>query len=178
MTTTSKKALTFGLLAGALALSAPVPVQAAEADTRLTRATVAKQLGQVRQATAKYHNVDAALADGYRPTGHCEESPDGAMGIHYLNPARLGELDPLRPAVLLYLPTHQGQRLIGVEYFHVDADQDLTTDDDVPSLFGQTFNGPMVGHEPGMPIHDDLHVWVWAHNPAGMFAQWNPALSC
>lgn len=139
---------------------------------------MAKQLAQVRQATAKYHDVAAALADGYQPTGHCEQSPAGVMGAHHLNPARLGELDPLRPAVLLYLPAHKGQRLVGVEYFHVDRDQDLTTDDDVPSLFGQNFNGPMVGHQPGMPIHDDLHVWLWAHNPAGMFAQWNPALSC
>ena len=47
-----------------------------------------------------------------------------------------------------------------------------------PQLFGQTFQGPMPGHVPGMPWHWDLHVWVWANNPSGMFAQWNPALSC
>jgi hypothetical protein len=22
------------------------------------------------------------------------------------------------------------------------------------------------------------HVWVWRHNPAGMFVDWNPELSC
>ena len=36
----------------------------------------------------------------------------------------------------------------------------------------------MPGHLPGMPWHWDLHVWVWANNPSGTFAQWNPALSC
>jgi hypothetical protein len=23
-----------------------------------------------------------------------------------------------------------------------------------------------------------LHVWVWKHNPSGMFADWNPQVSC
>ena len=45
-------------------------------------------------------------------------------------------------------------------------------------LFGQTFDGPMPGHIPTMPWHWDLHVWVWAHNPSGMFAEWNPSLQC
>ena len=22
------------------------------------------------------------------------------------------------------------------------------------------------------------HAWVWKHNPAGMFADWNPEVSC
>ena len=47
-----------------------------------------------------------------------------------------------------------------------------------PSLFGQSFQGPMAGHVPGMPWHYDLHVWAWSENPAGRFAQWNPTLSC
>jgi hypothetical protein len=29
-----------------------------------------------------------------------------------------------------------------------------------------------------MPIHYDLHVWLYKHNPAGMFAAWNPRVSC
>lgn len=44
-----------------------------------------------------------------------------------------------------------------------------------PVLFGRTFDGPMAGHGPGMPWHYDLHVWIWAHNPSGTFAQFNPA---
>jgi hypothetical protein len=36
----------------------------------------------------------------------------------------------------------------------------------------------MLGHNPQMPIHYDLHLWVGRHNPAGLFAQWNPAISC
>jgi hypothetical protein len=36
----------------------------------------------------------------------------------------------------------------------------------------------MLGHGPGMPIHYDLHLWIWAPNPRGMFAQYNPAVRC
>ena len=139
---------------------------------------VEAQLAEVRAATARYHRVDAALADGYRPSPECAASPDGAMGVHYVNPARMGAIDAERPAMLLYEPTPDGPRLAGVEYFRADADQDLTTDDDRPSLFGRAFDGPMPGHQPGMPVHYDLHVWLWADNPAGIFAPWNPALSC
>ena len=32
----------------------------------------------------------------------------------------------------------------------------------------------MLGHEPGMPIHYDLHVWIWQHNPVGMLDMFNP----
>ena len=40
------------------------------------------------------------------------------------------------------------------------------------------FDGPMDGHGPGQPRHYDKHAWLWAHNPAGTWASWNPALSC
>jgi hypothetical protein len=136
-------------------------------------------LASIRSATAKYHDVNVALADGYIPVSPCEASPAGTMGIHYLNPGLVGgPIDRLHPQILLYLPTADGLELVGVEYFRPDADQNLSTSSDRPSLLGQPFNGPMVGHNPQMPIHYDLHVWLWKHNPAGMFAIWNPALSC
>jgi hypothetical protein len=33
-------------------------------------------------------------------------------------------------------------------------------------------------HEPGMPVHYDLHAWIWKRNPAGTFAMWNPRVEC
>lgn len=141
-----------------------------------------RSLAQVRAATARYHDVSVAEAAGYVPVSPCVEEPGlGAMGIHYLNHDLLvdGVLDPAAPELLLYLPNEHGRlRLVGVEYLQVDADQDLATDDDRPWLFGVPFDGPMDGHGPGEPVHYDLHVWIWSHNPAGTFAAWNPALSC
>jgi hypothetical protein len=102
------------------------------------------------------------------------------MGVHFLNPGRaMAPIDATKPAILLYQPTSDGgYRLLGAEWFQADADQDLGTDDDRPSLWGQAFDGPMLGHEPGMPVHYDLHVWLYDANPAGVFASWNPAVSC
>jgi len=138
------------------------------------------ELQEVRAAVARYHSVDQAEADGYFAASPCESSPAGTMGIHYVNPALFGPgIDPLQPEVLLYIPRADGSlEFVGVEYFAVDADQDLATANDRPSIFGHPFDGPMLGHGPDMPIHYDLHVWVAERNPAGVFAQWNPAIAC
>jgi hypothetical protein len=139
-------------------------------------------LRDVRKATRVYRDVKAAEAAGYVAASSCEEDPKyGAMGIHYANPELVadGVLDPLRPEILVYQPTAHGRlRLGAVEYFQVDADQDLATDSDRPWLFGVPFDGPMLGHNPEMPIHYDLHVWLYRYNPAGIFAMWNPLVHC
>ncbi len=141
---------------------------------------VSQNLAGVRAATAKYHDPAAAKADGYLPSHECAESPDGVMGYHWVNPAYLARpIDLTRPQVLIYQPRRNGGlRLVAVEYLAWDPDQDLATDDDRPTLFDRGFDGPMLGHGAGMPIHYDLHVWVWQHNPDGMFATWNPGGSC
>lgn len=102
------------------------------------------------------------------------------MGYHYVNPALFdAPLDVRTPPLLLYQPNEDGGReLVAVEYFKVDEDQNLATNGDRPSLFGAAFDGPMPGHSDDMPIHYDLHVWLWQHNPDGMFAAFNPEGSC
>jgi len=59
-----------------------------------------------------------------------------------------------------------------------DADQNLSTDSDRPQLFGVPFDGPMRGHVEGMPMHYELHAWIWESNPNGVFASYNPNVSC
>lgn len=169
------------LAAALLAATSTVAGVGASADAHAAghRSTEAAGLSSVRQATARFHDVDVATAEGYVPTSPCVAGPGGVMGIHYANPALLGRpIDVRRPAMLLYVPGEDGLELAGVEYFQADADQDLATDGDRPSVLGQELDGPMLGHGEGMPIHYDLHVWVWKHNPAGTFAEFNPALSC
>ena len=139
-------------------------------------------LRRARAATRRFRSVAAARAAGYAATGECAQDPKyGGMGIHYANPDLIedGRLDVTEPEVLVYQPMPSGRlRLGAVEYFQADADQDLATDPDRPHLFGLPFDGPMLGHEPGMPIHYDLHVWLYRHNPAGLFAAWNPRVHC
>lgn len=154
-----------------------------------------KQMAEVRQATAKYHDVSVAEADGYVSTEECVEVPGlGGMGIHYVNWGLLQDesIDHLAPEILLYVPTDDGLRLVAVEYVMV-AFTDVGSgpqpwfDTDLPPggwitsnpvLFEQMFNGPMPGHGPGEPWHSELHVWLWQGNPQGVFADFNPHVSC
>ncbi|GAA2760130.1 hypothetical protein [Actinopolymorpha rutila] len=142
----------------------------------------AAQRQVIRDATARYRNVDNAVEAGYLPTDVCVADPTlGGMGYHYVNPdlATNPNLDPTRPEVLVYARDHHSRlHLVAIEYFKADADQNLGTDDDRPTLFGEPFDGPMLGHEPGQPIHYDLHAWVWRPNPAGELAQFNPTVRC
>jgi hypothetical protein len=142
--------------------------------------TTKERLREVRRATKSFRDVDEALSAGYVAADECVSGPDGAMGIHYTNP-RLADddrLNPRRPEILVYEPRDERLRLVAVEYFRADADGRLDTDYDRPYMFGRGFDGPMEGHEPGMPVHYDLHAWVWKHNPAGTFAMWNPRVEC
>lgn len=183
--TKARTILVGALLAGALAVTPSCSATAGQSPAE-PRGEIAAETGdlllQVRRATSVYKDVEAAEAAGYIPPGPCAEDPKyGGMGIHYENRALVedGVLDPLRPEVLVYQPTKNGElRLGAVEYFQVDGDQNLATDGDRPWLFNVPFDGPMLGHSPTMPIHYDLHVWLYRHNPAGLFAMWNPRVHC
>jgi hypothetical protein len=139
-------------------------------------------LERARAATSRFRKVAVAREAGYAAAGECEDDPKyGGMGIHYANEELIadGVLDVTKPEILVYEPMPSGKlRLGAIEYFQADADQDLATDPDRPFLFDLPFDGPMLGHEPGMPIHYDLHVWLYRHNPAGRFAMWNPRVHC
>jgi hypothetical protein len=161
----------------ALALAtAPAPAASGPVDPK-----AARDLARAYAASARYLDEKAALADGYVPH-QCSADPagHGAMGYHYFNESRYGSLDPAKPAALLFEDGKDGRRrLAGVEWIVVDADQNPRTSGDRPSMFGgQKFEGPMPGHYPGMPVHYDLHVWLWKHNPEGLFDRWNPRVKC
>ncbi|WP_095509492.1 hypothetical protein [Rubrivirga marina] len=143
-------------------------------DTQASAATPSA-LSAVRRATAAYHRVDEAVADGWGAVviSECVAHPElGGMGHHYVNLGLMdGELDPVQPEVLLYEPTKNGRlQLVGVEYvvpFGV-----VPETGPAPELFGQTFH-PSAGAGGWA-----LHAWVWRHNPAGLFADFNPTVSC
>lgn len=137
----------------------------------------------IREATRELRDPAAAEAAGYLPSPACAEVPGvGGMGQHWINPALLddgGRIDPTMPEVLLFAPSPSGElELVGVEYMAFDADQDLGTDGDRPTMLGHPLEGPMPGHEEGMPVHYDLHAWVFTNNPSGELAAWNPRVSC
>jgi len=152
-----------------------------------------EQLTTARAATAQYHNESKALADGFLSTLECVEVPGlGAMGVHYVNPARMMDtsVNASQPEALLYIRQSDGtMRLVGLEYvapvlsnglpwFGGPSNPPPVIDNPAPMLFGRSFDGPMPGHEPGQPWHYDLHVWAWRDNPNGLFFPFNSKLRC
>ncbi|AEV83842.1 hypothetical protein ACWT_2599 [Actinoplanes sp. SE50] len=133
-------------------------------------------------ATRRFRDVREAVRAGYLPTDDCVPG----MGLHYSNPALAADprIDPEHPEILLYVRGDHGRvHLAGLEYYRPDADGDLRTDGDRPALFGHRFNGPMLGHPvpvgaPPMPVHYDLHVWLYTRNPAGELTTDNPVITC
>lgn len=152
-------------------------------DTEEPAAEGEGDLQVARELADEFSDPQAALDAGYMAAEVCVPNPegDGAMGYHYLNPDLIDDtISADEPEVLVYAPTGEDDELTlgAVEYLKPDADQDLSTDDDRPTIFGQEFDGPMEGHEEGQPIHYDLHVWTGVENPAGTFVPFNPDVSC
>jgi len=176
------------VLATACALAAAVAATPGAALARTpnpphdTSRLTGAQRAVLLDATRRFRDVKQAIAAGYLPTKDCVPG----MGFHYVKPALAGDptVDPTLPEVLVYAPAAGGAvRLAALEFFRADADQNLKTDDDRPTLFGHPFNGPMPGHPmppglPPMPIHYDLHVWLYQSNPSGELSTTNPEADC
>lgn len=136
--------------------------------------TVEKAYQRVRAATEPFHNLEAAVAQGYPTTvsrciGH---QTHGAMGFHHVNRRYLTkELDIERPQILLYERGTDGRYMLtGVEWV-------------VPYRLWPRDSVPPSIMERQLVRSDELelwymHMWVWKANPAGLFADWNPSVSC
>jgi hypothetical protein len=171
-----------GCTVGLLTALAPPPAQAQAKPGE-------PDLSAVRAALQKYQDPYVAIHDGYFSTlgcvvieqpgaaGHVPYKP-GGMGVHFLNPAFIGPVaDPAKPQVLIYEPAGDKLKLVAAEWFVPLA----TGVKARPNLWGQAFDGPMMGHPPLIPMeltHYDLHVWLYKPNPLGTFAPTNPAVTC
>jgi hypothetical protein len=144
------------------------------------QAAPAKLVEIVRNATQQFIDVNAATAANYAPYLGCVSGPDhGAMGVHYVNGALVGDglIDATRPEALIYEPSPDGMRLVGVEFI-VDAATWMAQHDSPPVLEGQAFQFVGSPNRYGLPAFFELHVWAWRDNPNGAFVDWNTQVSC
>lgn len=163
------------------AVAGPALARTPEAPYHGARLT-SGQRAVLLDATRRFRDVKRAIAAGYRPTKDCVPG----MGFHYAKPALAGDtnIDPVLPEFLVYTPGAGGSVHLGaLEYFRADADGKIRTAGDRPTLFGHPFDGPMAGHplppgEPLMPVHYDLHVWLYVTNPSGELMSMNPKVDC
>jgi hypothetical protein len=136
------------------------------------------ELTNLRKATVKFQRLEAAQAAGYdlvEGLDHCFDNPGvGGMGYHYINADMLDlKLNALRPEAMVYAPGRNDQLKLGaVEYIVPAADWDAAGHTKPPSVLGHHLH---LNKDLGVYV---LHVWLWRHNPAGMFKDWNPNVSC
>lgn len=147
----------------------PLVTQPAAADL-----SVGSELGHLRSATARYHKFEDAYDAGYSvPLTACmADAALGGMGFHYGKASAIdATVNALEPEVLLYEPQKNGKyRLVGVEFIVPYTLRPRSGP--APTAFGQTFK-----QNDGFQLWA-LHAWIWEHNPAGMFADWNPNVNC
>jgi hypothetical protein len=131
-------------------------------------------LASVRRATQAFHSIDGAVAAGYAAsvTNCIAHAEHGAMGFHHTNRALLdGKLEEERPEILIYERKADGGYVLnGVEYIVPYSVLPRTAPP--PMIFGQQLK-----HADGLQLWY-LHVWIWKHNTNGVFADWNPDVSC
>ena len=179
---TPVKSLTVTALA--LMLAAQTPAFGHGDAAADTNENVQALINDVRRATAPFMDVNEAIRANYvkfpDQSGDCVAQPgQGAMGIHYLNGGLISTvLDPLRPAALMYQPAHKGKlELLGVEYIVFQAAWDALHPQP-PVLFSHPFHLVRSPNRYGVPAFYELHLWVWEHNPNGIFNDWNPKVRC
>ena len=165
-------------------------------------------LEEVRRATARFRDVNVAVAEGYLrdPNDLCDTAELmgrpaslGAMGIHYFRPDLLGITAPpsprvsgigthtdfRTPSILIYEPQKDGRlELVAVENL-VFADAWRAAGHTRPPTFHGVPYDSMVDNpatttdEAHMfEPHFDRHVWVYRANPNGVFTPFNPAVTC
>ncbi|MDP9423241.1 MAG: hypothetical protein M3Q19_10500 [Pseudomonadota bacterium] len=165
-------------------------------------------LDEVRALTAKYQDVNVALAEGYvrDPMNLCDTAPMmgrpaelGAMGIHFFRPDLLGISGPpnprvdgtgthtdfRKPSILIYEPQADGSlQLVAVENLVFAKSWHAAGNEKPPSFHGVEYDS--MKDDPATKVdeahmfepHYDRHVWLYRENPNGMFAQFNPKVNC
>ena len=137
---------------------------------------VAQQLNALQLSVLPFFNFDVAETAGWDTfISGCVESPFGGMGYHVANMEQLvsGQLNLLRPQVLLFAPMEDGSmQFHGVEYV---IPADLWTEAEAPEFLGRELH-----FNPNVPPNGiwALHVWVGTENPTGIFEDFNPDVSC
>jgi hypothetical protein len=165
-------------------------------------------LEAVRAVTERFRDVNVALAEGYvrDPGNLCDEATMmgrpaelGVMGIHFFRPDLLGITGPpnpkvngtgthtdfSKPSILIYEPQADGSlALVAVENLVFIKAWEAAGNKQPPTFHGVPWD--RMEDDPATSIdeahmfepHYDRHVWLYRENPNGVFAQFNPNVTC
>jgi hypothetical protein len=134
-------------------------------------------VAQLRQASVRFRDIQVALDEGYIQT-----SPGCVPGFGIVLRSNVlldGVVDPEHPEIMLYEPQKNGRmQLVGVELLVLAGPWDATHSGP-PTYAGQTFEDRRAPGSAGPPFPNyALHIWVWQHNPNGLFTPFNPTITC
>jgi len=189
--------LSLALAAASAALAPAAPAPAVQEP----------DLAAVRAATERYQDERVALAEGYvrDPGGMCDTAEMmgrpaalGAMGVHYFRPDLLKitavaprvagtgtHTDFSKPAILIYEPQADGSmKLVAVENLVFIKAWEAEGHKEPPTFQGVAWDrmedDPVTAVDEAHMFepHYDRHVWLFRDNPNGMFAPYNPKVSC
>ena len=164
MTGTARKRATWVL--AAVVVPALVSTVLAQGIRQNLPPAMERELGAARSATAKYHDVAQAEADGYVSIDLYESGE----GHHWVKPSLIdGTFDATQPEILLYagVPGESRLQLVAVEYI-----VPLALSPAPPAGFtGAADTWREDSERFGMW---ELTVWLWEHNPNGLFTHLNP----
>jgi hypothetical protein len=165
-------------------------------------------LSEVRRATERFRDVKVALAEGYirDPFNLCDTAEMmgrpaslGAMGVHYFRSDLLGITAPpsprvngagthtdfRKPSILIYEPKADGGlELVAVENLVFAAAWKAAGHARPPTFHGVPYDtmvdDPATATDEAHMFapHFDRHVWIYRENPNGVFAPFNPAVTC
>jgi hypothetical protein len=165
-------------------------------------------LDEVRQATERFRDVSVALAEGYvRDPGDICETAEmmgkpvalGAMGIHFFRPDLLGIAAPpnprvdgtgthtdfRNPAILIYEPQADGSlELVAVENLVFRKVWHAAGNNALPTFQGVAYDtmaddpGTVIDEAHNFEPHYDRHAWIYRENSNGVFAVFNPSVTC
>ena len=165
-------------------------------------------LAEIRGATERFRDITVAVAEGYirDPFDLCDTAAMmgrpaslGAMGVHYVRPDRLGITAPpsprvdgigthtdfRTPGILIYEPQPDGSmELVAVENLVFQRAWRETGRSAPPTFHGVPYD--TMADDPATATdeahmfepHFDRHVWIYRDNPNGVFAPFNPAVTC
>lgn len=166
----------------------------------ISQKTSAQALNDLRQLTAPLHDVNKAEQAGYQlftavpltaADGCISSVDDGGMGYHYTRGDNLTDdaVSLLDPEFLVYAPTNaprkdgtQGRRLAAFDYFIPYSAKWPGPDDPAFKRAPTLHDFPTMLDLPDIPFARSrfsgwmFHIWLWEHNPDGMFMNWNTSV--
>jgi hypothetical protein len=176
------------LLWAGCSTSGDVPTSPTLASVSDAELQIPGELKEVRRRTAPFRDLDNALDAGFElgnsssdfpapvVTGCVQHPTAGAMGYHYFDVARYDDpaVNLLEPEVLIYATNPAGERvLVAVEWVVKKETWEAAGNTAPPVINGRELHIL----NPALNWYL-LHAWIWKENPAGVYADWNPDVTC